>query len=312
MAAGVRGLDRLLRQPRIAPFAAAGDLVLIQVMLIGAGHVLAGEIAAAALMLLLIFAGQTDQWAGRPLVVRAARAVALAALLPVLAAGLPLGDGSFAAATVVLAVLIAGIWLTAAPLVGVQRAIAFKVVNPAFQARIAAAGLMLGLVAYLAGAPRAWGSHAAPVAVGAGVVAVVGGAVSAELLFRCLVQVPLQRVARRAGLVAATALSTAVYVGSYPPSLVVVMAIAASMFGYAVDRTGTAVGAIAGHVGLAVGAGVLGPLILGTLSFPAWRGPEATVALVLWLGVVAIWVLRRNTNRAIERHSAVLSGWRDV
>lgn len=308
-ATAVRGLDRLLWQPTVAPFAAAGDLLLIQVVLIGGGHVLAGEIAAAALMLLLIIAGEPDQGAGHPVVVWALRAVALAALLPVLAAGLPLGDGSLAAATVVVAVLIAGVWLTAAPLVGVQRAIALKVVNVGFQARIAAAGFMLGLLAYLAGAPRAWPHHASPIAVGAGVVAVVGGAVSAELLFRCLVQVPLQRVARRAGLVAATALSAAVYVGSYPPSLVVVMAIAASMFGYAVDRTGTAIGAIAGHVGLAVGAGVVWPLILGTASFPAWRGPEATVALVLWLGVVAIWVLRHDrTDRALKRHSALLSG----
>lgn len=308
-AAALRGLGRLLWQPRVAPFAAAADLLLIEVVLIGAGDVLAGEIAAATLMLLLIIAGQPDQGAGHQLVVWAVRAVALAALLPVLAAGLPLGDGSFAAATIVVAVLIAGVWLVAAPLVGVRRAVAFKVVNAGFQARVAAVGLMLGLVAYLAGAPRAWPSHASPIAVGAGVVAVVGGAVSAELLFRCLVQVPLQRVARRAGLVTATALSVAVYVGSYPPSLVVVMAIAASMFGYAVDRTGTALGAIAGHVGLALGAGVVWPLILGTQSFPAWRGPAATVALLLWLAVVAIWVLRRDrTDHAIERHRAALSG----
>jgi hypothetical protein len=101
-------------------------------------------------------------------------------------------------------------------------------------------------------------------------------------------QASFQRVARRAGLLATIAVTSAVYVGSGPPSLVVVMAIAAVIFGFGVDRSGSALGALGGRIGLVLAAGFGGPLLIGAVGivevhFPRWRGWEGTAALVIWL-----------------------------
>ncbi len=295
--------------PAPVPFAAVGVLLAVQAGLIGTGHVFAGDLAAGVLVVLLVtvsprsetgaHAGELDP-AGSDRddpAVPALRALALAALVPVLGLGLPLADGSTAAATIVVSIMLAGIYLATAPLVGVGRSIAVSRRHPRLELGMGLFGLMLGLIAHLAGMPRAWlpGTSAATAAIA--VIALLMAAIVEELVFRCLVQLSLQRLARRSGLVAATALSTALYAGSGSASLVLVIAIAAASFGWVVDRTGSALGALTGHAGFAIGAAVIWPLLLGTPSVPQWRGPVAAVALLLWLGVTAIFALRPASAR---------------
>jgi membrane protease YdiL (CAAX protease family) len=114
-----------------------------------------------------------------------------------------------------------------------------------------------------------------------------------EVVFRGLVQVTLQRVAGRAGLVAASALFAATYLDASRAALVLAFALAGLVFAYAVARTGTLAGAVGGHVLLAAGAGGLWPAVLGR-SHLAWlHGAGTTIGLILALTLVAAIVLRR-------------------
>jgi membrane protease YdiL (CAAX protease family) len=279
---------RLRWRSAYRPFAFAGALIANDFGVIGTGHVLVGDVIAAVLLLALLLAGslpgkRADADEGPA---RALRALAIVALVPVLALGLPLRDASTAAATLLLAALLGGVFLAVAPVIGVRRRIAVTVIRPRVQVAVCVTGLGLGVLAYLAGAPRAWAPGTAAPRVAVAVVALIAGSIAEELVFRCLVQGALQRLGRVAGLLAAAALSTGIYAGSGPAPMIVTIAIAAIVFGAAVDRTGTAVGAIGGHVALALGAGVIGPLVIGTLHFPPWRGNTSTLALLLCLGVV--------------------------
>jgi membrane protease YdiL (CAAX protease family) len=257
-------------------------------------------VASAALVVVLLTAAPrltSEETLG------ATRALALVAALPVIALGLPLRDGSPAAGTFLLAGLTGGVWLAASPVIGIARARAFSPRRPLTQLGVALAGVGLGFLAYFAGAPRGWAPHASTFEMVLDGGALVCIAVVEELIFRWLLQASFQRVARRAGLLATIAVTSAVYVGSGPPSLVVVMAISAVIFGFGVDRSGSALGALGGRVGLVLAAGFGGPLLIGAVGivevhFPRWRGWEGTAALIIWLLLAAAITVRGAKGRA--------------
>jgi len=139
---------------------------------------------------------------GRPPGISAAagaaiRGLALIPLSRVVALGLPLRDGSDAAGLLVVALLVGFAALALAPAVGVNRRTLFAVNLPLSHLRAALAGLVLGLVVYLLGAPVLWSAGAAGDRVLLGLVAAACAAVVEELVFRGVVQITLQRAAGR-------------------------------------------------------------------------------------------------------------------
>jgi membrane protease YdiL (CAAX protease family) len=289
-----------VRRPLALPLIGAGALLAVQIGLLGTRHLLIGDFAAALLVAVLLTVGNRS---ASPSVLAALRALAVVAVLPVLALGLPLGKASVPAGTFVLAGLVLAIWFAASPVIGINRSPAFSLKAPFIQLSLVLVGTGLGFLAYLAGAPRGWAPHAttAQIVLDGAALAAIG--VVEELIFRWLLQGALQRIAPRLGLLLAIALSAAVYVGSGPPSLVIVMAIAAAGFSFAVDRTGSAVGAILGRIGLVLGAGFGGPLLIGAvgiavLHFPRWRGWEGIASLAIWLVLVTVVAVRGAKGRA--------------
>jgi membrane protease YdiL (CAAX protease family) len=289
-----------LRQSTSLLLLGAGALLLVQVGLFATGFLLLGDLASAALVVVLLTAVPRSVSAAS---LGATRALAVVAALPVIALGLPLRDGSVAGGDLVLAGLTGGLWFAAAPVIGLNRPRAFSPRRPLTQLPVALAGVGLGFLAYLAGAPRGWAPGASTLQMVLDGAALACVAVAEELIFRWLLQPSFQRVARRAGLLATIAVTSAVYVGSGPPSLVVVMAIAAVIFGFGVDRSGSALGALGGRIGLVLAAGFGGPLLIGAVGivvvhFPRWRGWEGTVALVIWLLLATVITVRGAKGRA--------------
>jgi hypothetical protein len=272
--------------------------IAVEAALIAPGHLLAGDIVDAALVLLLVSvtadAGVGDSSARGDAALLAMRALALVALIRVVGLGLPLHHRSDALGTLVVAVLIGYATIRAAPIVGVSRQMLLQIRSPLVQARTAAAGLALGLVAYLLGAPRLWPAGAPAGRVLVALLAAAAAATVEEVLFRGVVQVTLQRAAGRAGLLGAGLLFAATYLDLSPVALVMAIALAGFVFADAVARSGSLAGAVAGHGLLAVGAGGIWPALLGT-EHPAWlHGTAATIGFgVAALGMAAI-MLRRN------------------
>jgi membrane protease YdiL (CAAX protease family) len=289
-----------LRQSTSLPLIGAGALLLVQIGLFATGFLLLGDLASAVLVVVLLTASPRLLSAEA---VSATRALAVVAALPVIALGLPLRDGSLAAGTFVLAALTGGLWLAASPVIGINRARAFSPRRPLTQLPVALTGVGLGFLAYLAGAPRGWAPGASTFQMVLDGAALVCIAVAEELIFRWLLQASFQRLARRSGLIATIAVTSAVYAGSGPPSLVVVMAIAAVVFAFGVDRSGSALGALGGRIGLVLAAGFGGPLLIGAVGlvvvhFPRWRGWQGTAALVIWLLLATVVTVRGAKGRA--------------
>jgi membrane protease YdiL (CAAX protease family) len=281
-----------------APLLCVAALIAVEATLIAPGHLLAGDIVDAALVLFLVsvtagtVVGERSMRPAAALL--AMRALALVALVRVVGLGLPLHDGSEALGTLAVAVLIGFAAIRTGPLVGVSLRTLTQMRSPLVQAAAAGAGLALGLVAYLLGAPRLWPQGAGAGRVLLGLIAAVAAAGVEEIVFRGVVQVSLQRAAGRAGLIGASLLFTATYLDLSTVALVMVLALAGLVFALSVAHSGTLTGAIAGHVLLAVGAGALWPVLLGR-HHPAWlHEPGATIGLgVAVLGMAAA-MLRRH------------------
>src|SRR5205807_9380642 len=133
-------------------------LICVEAALIAPGHVLAGDISDA--VLLFVFLQVAARSGGRSAQSRAARAAILGLMLVplsrVVALGLPLRSGSYPAGLLVIALLVGYAAWTLAPAVGVIRRTFVGLRSPLSHLRAAFAGLALGLVAYLLGAPVLW------------------------------------------------------------------------------------------------------------------------------------------------------------
>ncbi|MBV9535463.1 MAG: CPBP family intramembrane metalloprotease [Solirubrobacterales bacterium] len=123
-------------------------------------------------------------------------------------------------------------------------------------------------------------------------VAVAAASLTEELLFRGLVQSTLQRSIGRAGLLAATALFAATYLGLGPAALVMVVALAGLVFAVIVARTGNLTGAVAGHALFALGAGAFWPVLLGRRHHAWLQGPGVIVVVGVALAAMTVIALR--------------------
>ena len=112
-----------LRQSTSLLLLGAGALLLVQVGLFATGFLLLGDLASAALVVVLLTAVPRSVSAAS---LGATRALAVVAALPVIALGLPLRDGSVAGGDLVLAGLTGGLWFAAAPVIGLNRPRAFS------------------------------------------------------------------------------------------------------------------------------------------------------------------------------------------
>ncbi|HEX7172794.1 MAG TPA: CPBP family intramembrane glutamic endopeptidase [Candidatus Limnocylindria bacterium] len=137
-----------------------------------------------------------------------------------------------------------------------------------FQLAVAAVGIPLGLLAWLALRPRPVISGVDPVQVVlAGIVGVLFIAVVEEVVFRGVLQgVALRALGSSVGAVSVSAFAYAsMSIPSGSPGFVLVMLGAAALFGWIVEVTGSLGGVIGAHALLAVGMLVVWPAILGGL-----------------------------------------------
>jgi membrane protease YdiL (CAAX protease family) len=257
-------------------------LVLVQALLIAGGQVLAGQITSG--VLLLIFANGAwiiDQAQGSSQAVQLAtalRALALVALIPVVAAGLPLNELSRPVAILLAAgtIGISAIWL--ARMSGIDLRLLLRRRRMPFQLAVAFTGIPLGLIAYLQGA------QSLPTSADRGLLVVVAAAALVpaveELVFRGVLQQALQAVAGRLGVLVATGLFAGTYLGSGSASLILTVTLAGAIFAASVALTGSLVGAIAGHVALTMGASVVWPAAFGL-------DPPVDLNSVLWTSAVS-------------------------
>jgi membrane protease YdiL (CAAX protease family) len=271
-------------------------LVVVEVGLIARGHVLAGQIADAVLLLVLLnFRGRGHEQSrsARERGVEAAmRALALVPLARVLAAGLPLGRFSEALNELLIALPVGftAIWL--APIVGVPLRRLAKVRLDRTGAEVMAIGAVLGLVAYLVRPSPLLRDGADGQRVALAVIAVTAAAVVEELVFRGLVQVTLQRVAGRVGVAAASGLFACTYLTAGSASLVLAFALAGVVFAHGVARTGALGAAIAGHSAFAIGALLVWPAVLGR-THPTWLdGSLTTTGLALLVAAATLTAIR--------------------
>ena len=166
-------------------------------------------------------------------------------------------------AVLAIALPVGGVALRLAPIVRMRLRRLFSPVFRPTDVYAVVVGGMLGLVAFLAGAPALYpdGAHDDRIAFGMAAAAVA--AAVEELVFRGLVQGTLQRAFGRLGMVAAGAVFAATYLDAGSTALVLTFVLAGVVFGHAVGTTGAIGGAIAGHILLVLGAGALWPTLLG-------------------------------------------------
>jgi membrane protease YdiL (CAAX protease family) len=283
-------------QARLELILYAVTLVAVEAGLIAPGHLLAGDIANAVLILLLVNVGPDPascDTAGEAAAVRAMRALAIVALIRVVGLGLPLHDGSDALATLTVAVLVGGAAVWVAPGLGVPRAGLVAPRFSIFDFRLATAGLGLGLLAYLLGASSLWSAGAGGAKVLVALIAAIAAAVVEEWVFRGLVQVTMQRAAGRVGFAAASALFAAMYLGIGSAALVLTFALAGVIFADSAARTGSLAGALTGHVVLVMAAGALWPIVLGWHHRVSLHDFQTSVVLAIAIAVCAALALRR-------------------
>lgn len=286
------------------------SLIAVEALLFARGRVLAGQIADAVLLFLILQVkpgpGRRSPatwslshalslgWNPSEATRDAMRSLALVPLIRVVSVGLPLRDVSYPAGTLAVGLIIGSAAMVLAPVVGVAPRTFLTARAPRVQLQAVLGGLLLGFVAYLLGAPALWPTGASHERALLGLVAVVAAAAAEEIVFRGVVQWTLQRALGRAGVLAAAALFASTYLGAGSASLVLTVALAGLVFARTVVRTGGLSGAVGGHVVFAVGAGAIWPALLGR-SHPAWlSGPVPIIALaVATAGMTAI-IMRRH------------------
>jgi membrane protease YdiL (CAAX protease family) len=263
-------------------------LGVVEVVLIAQGYLLAGQIADGVLLLVLL------NFRGRGRAPAAMRALALVALARVFGAGLPLARFSEPLGELVISLVVGLVAIRVAPTLGINvRRIVRARVDRSVVAAFVVGGL-LGLLAYLLGAPSLLPARAGADRTAVAVAAAIIGAVAEELVFRGLVQTTLQGVAGRIGLVAATALFACTYVGAGSAELVLTFVLAGLVFALALARTGVLTGAIAGHLALSIGAFVVWPAVLGRAPSVEFGGWITTTALALLMAAATLAAVRRS------------------
>ncbi len=276
-----------------------GLLIAVEAALVAPRHMLAADIVSAVLVFILLnTAAMVSRSESSEVRVTSStlQALALVALTRVVAFGLPLHDASAAAATLAVAVLIGLAAAWAAPSLGVpiRALMAFR--PSAIQACAAAAGLFLGLAAYVVGAPTLWYRSAGVSLITVALIAAGAASLTEELLFRGVVQTTLQRSVGRAGLLAATALYAATYLNVGAAALVIVVALAGLVFAVFVARTGNLTGAVAGHALFVLGAGAFWPVLLGRRHHAWLHGTGVIVVAGVALAATVVIALRTTVD----------------
>jgi membrane protease YdiL (CAAX protease family) len=262
-------------------------------VLIAQGHVLAGQIADAILLVLLV---NVDRIRGRARAERhgpaeidpwvaAMRALAVVALINVVGIGLPLRAIPEIVREGLLALAIGVAAADAAPAVGVRLRRLLTMPAAGIGWTTVLGGLVLGLGAYLLGAPALASSDDPVGRILLAVAVAASAALVEEIVFRGLVQSTLQRLAGRVGALAAAGLFAFSYISFGSASLVLLMALAGLLFSHSVARSGVLGAALAGHVLLATGAAVVWPVLLG--REPPGSPPEDATQLALAGAVLA-------------------------
>jgi membrane protease YdiL (CAAX protease family) len=269
---------------------AAASLIVVQLALLAPGYVLAAQIVDGALVLVFLNASWILD-SGRPAILdpsaAALRALGLVAVIPLVAAGMPLGRLSQATGTLLVAASVAAAALLLAPSTGI--ALRNLVTGNRFDVQIitAVAGLGLGLVAYFAD-DRSSGGPAATT-----FVAIVGAATVEEIAFRGILQQTLDRVLGPPGVVVAAAIFASTYVGTGSAALAFTLALAGVVFALSLASTGSLGGPLAGHIMLVVGAVMVWPEVFGHV--PHRQLLHAVMIVVLTAGIAAgvVVLLRR-------------------
>jgi membrane protease YdiL (CAAX protease family) len=293
-----------LEEDRIARALLGVAVVVVAVVdaaLITRGHVLAGAIAdGICLFFLLNFAAWQQRFgvsvAGSA-ETSAIHALVLVALARVVAAGMPVGGVSEPVADLMVALPVGYAAIRFARVVGlsvrglfraagVQPLVGACFVRP--EVDVPVVGGLLGLLAYLVGAPALATAESSVGRILLAVAAIMATVVVEELVFRGLLQTTLHRVAGRVGFIAAATLFASAYLAAGSASLVLTMALAGLVFGYGFARAGNLRSAVVGHYELAMGAFILWPILFGRSD--AWLdGPVTTVILALAVvGAVAV------------------------
>lgn len=272
----------------------AAAIVAVEALLVP-DHLVAAQIVDALLVLALVNAGPAREAhpmsAAAGAALAAVRCLAIVPLIRVVALGLPMRDWSEPVALLAVALPVGAVALRLAPVVGLP-------LGRLFTPRIALpevygcfAGAILGLLAFLAGAPRLWPEGAADGRIAAGICAAVVAACTAELVFRGLLQGTLQRAAGRPGMLIAAALFTATYLHTGSTQFVLTIALLSIIFGHVFARTGALLGVMAGHVAFLLGAGAVWPALLDPAEVDLIE-PETTIALIVAIAattVLACW-----------------------
>lgn len=270
---------------------AASAVAAVEIALVAPGHVLAAQIADAALVAVLVNVGRggrTQHSEPDAAAIAAMRALALVPLMRVVALALPMRPEWPSGLALLLVALPLGVAaVRMAPAVGVARSSLFALRRTTSHAFAAGAGIVLGLLAYAAGAPKLWADGISSQDAALALVAITSAAIVEELIFRGVLQMTFQRAAGTSGVLAVSALFAAVYipVGSMP--LVLVYMLAGLVFAASVAHTSALGGAIIGHALLALGAAVAWPLVFDDSRPFELNGVGMTVALVTAIGIAA-------------------------
>ncbi|MEA2254279.1 MAG: protease family protein [Solirubrobacteraceae bacterium] len=243
----------------VAAYAVAvGAIVAVQ----GLGPPLAGTIACAVLVAVLLNDhGVTGD--GR---LDALVALALLPLAAILAVAMPIAEVPVALWPALVGVPMLLATAMAARRLGFSRAM-LGLAAPAWrvQGRVAAAGVPLGLIAYLVLRPSQIVPHAGVLAVAGAALAVglFAGGVE-ELLMRGLLQPLLVRVDGARGVGWTAALSATLYAGTRSAAAVALAGGLSLVAGGIARRTRSIAGVGLGHALLVAGALVVWPALLGT------------------------------------------------
>ena len=275
--------DRAAGAYEVAALTGVVAIIAVEALLVAPGHLLAAQIADALLVLALVNVGPRRSAsvpsARADAALGALRALALVPLIRVVALGLPMRDWIEPVAILAIALPVGGVALRLAPIVHMRLRRLFSPVFWLTDVYAVVVGGLLGLVAYLAGAPALYPDGADGGRVALGLAAGALAAAVEELVFRGLVQGTLQRVFGRVGMVAATAVFTATYLDAESTALVLTFVLAGIVFGHAAGATGAIVGAVVGHILLVIGAGAVWPEVLGDSGLPDLSEPGSTIGL---------------------------------
>ena len=278
--------DRRAIALRVALLLLSVGFVATEVCLVLPGHLLAAQLVDAGLVLALANLGLSGGAGLSPRGVAARAALIALALVPlirVFTLGLPAQDLSRAANLLLVAVLIGAAAARMAPAVGIDLGALLRPRLSAAHTLAIGGGLLLGGVAYLAGAPALWPRDAATGDIALAIAAVTCAAVAEELVFRGIVQVTLQRAIGATGAIIASALFAMTYLDVGTTELVLVYALAGFVFARSVARSASLAGAVIGHVLLAVGAGAAWPVAFGRV--PPFDLPDPLTSVLLTIAI---------------------------